>query len=696
MTDLAPGHTPAAGEFHHLRDLLARAADGLAQALHLGDRDLDWWSRSLGLSIGSPHDLARVGLVLRLAGCGSDLLPPEVDRWPLPPALGPLFHRVVIDRARAGEDALGGMILDGAKNLVRRRLGQHFTPPVVADLALAHVLPRGSNPTGAILDPSCGSGSFLLRASTRSDRGTLLGVERSPALACLARANLSHRGHHAHEVLCRDFFDLPLPGPGGRDPVDGLIGNPPYTRQESLGPGKAGLLDACRALVPDLSGRTSLHGLFLVRAGHWLREGARLGLVLFDSWLDVAYGGPIRRFLLERFQVHGVVWSRVERWFPDADVPTCLLLATRTDSPDPERPVVFAGLDLPVAEAVRRAGGPDRLLDALLGGGRCEMATVAEIMPRDLGGGPWGRVARAPDLARRLTEASTRLDRSGLVLRRGLTTGANSFFYLSLRSRGREVSVVEDSTGRTMELESRCLRPLMKSLRGLDSRVVRAEDLPTVVLRVPPGPFPPKVAGYLARGEAEPFPSRSRAVIPAHTTTCSGRRPWYGLPRLPSPSMVLPKRIGRRFFVPVIHGDAVEDQALYGLLVPDSQVDLVAGLLNSSVARFLFEILSYDLTGSISVAELNVHTAQAFPLPGLRHMDPGLAREIAAAFGRLASAPVLDLAHTVETRQAEALDLLTLRAYGVQSREAAKLLDWMYSWLIDVQSRRDLKGSVTL
>lgn len=149
----------------------------------------------------------------------------------------------------------------------RHRYGQHYTKPEIVDLIEAFCIRKHDS---AVLDPSCGGGTFLVRAYNRkrflADQagietnheamlGQLLGIDISNYATHLTMMNLATRDlideRNYPLVAQDDFFDarcgealfqIPMAvGGGGKqmqpiplEPVDAVVGNPPYVRQEEI------------------------------------------------------------------------------------------------------------------------------------------------------------------------------------------------------------------------------------------------------------------------------------------------------------------------------------------------------------------------------------------------------------------------------------------------------------------------------
>ncbi len=57
-----------------------------------------------------------------------------------------------------------------------------------------------------------------------------------------------------------------------------------------------------------------------------------MGIITSNAWLDVDYGHELQRFLLDNFKIIGILESRCEPWFTEADVNTVATIVERCDS----------------------------------------------------------------------------------------------------------------------------------------------------------------------------------------------------------------------------------------------------------------------------------------------------------------------------------------------------------------------------
>jgi len=264
----------------------------------------------------------------------------------------------------------------------RHRLGQHFTGPDPVDLINSFCIRRADT---VVLDPACGSGSFLVRAYYRKRAmddhrrhsqllHELFGADIGLYPAHLATLNLAAREINDEanypRIARTDFFDVvpgrpfcELPdGPHKHSPVmlpplDAIVGNPPYVRQEKVGKEeKEKLSKRVEEAFPGtaLRGRADLHCYFWPHACRFLKEGGYFGFLTSGQWLDVDYGFALQRWILSNFKIVAILESATERWFPDARVKTCITILQRCSDPDKRRAnlVRFVRFEKPLTEII--------------------------------------------------------------------------------------------------------------------------------------------------------------------------------------------------------------------------------------------------------------------------------------------------------------------------------------------------------
>jgi len=224
-------------------------------------------------------------------------------------------------------------------------------------------------------------------------------------------------------------------------------------------------------------------------------------------------------------------------------------------------------------------------------------------------GGRWGGLyLRAPDIYFRVLEkAKDKLVRLSEVaeVRRGVTTGANDFFYLEALphrpvcplcgeahqealtkeeeaaywARGEAppenaLVAVRNGAGWEGYLEAGSLRPIVKSLRELADDPDGVPPLRLFVYREGE-----HASHYLRHGEKIAIPQRPGV---------GARSPWWKLSPLTPPHAIVPAGVDREYlFLPNRRGFLI-DKRLYGLYQTEP---VVARLMNTSFFKLSLEVL---------------------------------------------------------------------------------------------------------
>lgn len=311
-------------------------------------------------------------------------------------AWGKIIHAIDIFKFKEiPTDILGHIFQKLISPEERHKFGQHYTDETIVDVINAFCIRRGDD---VVLDPSCGSGSFLVRAYYRKfqlERGLtnqeilegVYGCDINPFPAHLATLNLAARNIANEEnyprIAHRNFFtvepgktfcELPRAGApyeGRRErekialpTLNAVIGNPPYVRYQDIPKAsdknvireqtREHLLKVTARAWPGLklSGQSDLHVYFWPVAAQFLDDDGWFGFLTSSSWLDAKYGFPLQRWILSHFRLVAVIESVNEPWFEDARVKTAATILQRCDDQDKrDRNLVrFVRLKRPLVE----------------------------------------------------------------------------------------------------------------------------------------------------------------------------------------------------------------------------------------------------------------------------------------------------------------------------------------------------------
>jgi SAM-dependent methyltransferase len=169
--------------------------------------------------------------------------------------------------------------------------GQYFTPrPLVELMADLAELRPGER----VLDPTCGSGTFLMVALSRG--AEVDGIEIDPELVALCRLNLALHGANPRSVRQADFFSQDVDGSW-----DLILANPPF----SVDIRSPEILERFR--LADGKQRAGSDTLFMEAAHARLRPGGRLAVVLPRSILANPSYASLRHWIGQGFVRRAVV-----------------------------------------------------------------------------------------------------------------------------------------------------------------------------------------------------------------------------------------------------------------------------------------------------------------------------------------------------------------------------------------------------
>jgi adenine-specific DNA-methyltransferase len=205
--------------------------------------------------------------------------------------------------------------------------GEVFTRRWVVELILdlAGYVPDRDLAVATALEPSCGSGAFLVPVverlllsarehgrSLEDAHDSLLAFDLLPgnvdSSRLAVRRALASDGVESsladalskRWVRCGDFLlDPPL-----ERSVDFALGNPPYVRLESVPRERS---DAYRRACRTMGGRADVYVGFYEHALRALRDGGVLSFICADRWMRNAYGARLRAMVTEGWAVDVLV-----------------------------------------------------------------------------------------------------------------------------------------------------------------------------------------------------------------------------------------------------------------------------------------------------------------------------------------------------------------------------------------------------
>ena len=262
-----------------------------------------------------------------------------------------------------------------------------------------------------------------------------------------------------------DFFD-PEWMFGITAGFDVVIGNPPYVRQEKI----KDLKPTLKKRYTCYTGAADLYVYFYERGLQLLRPTGIHTFICSNSWLDVNYGAPLQKYVLDTTKGGVICHSEAEREFESADINTIVSLL-RNGTPTPDSKIRFLTFKTFIG-------------DPTIANRRERTRTYVELSQagtreKKYAGDKWGgKYLRAPDIYWTILEkGKDKLVRLGDVaeVRFGIKTGANEFFYLN------------DEQIQEWGIEAEFLKTCHQKSAGMQEHPSRSESVAVQVVYVPCG-----------------------------------------------------------------------------------------------------------------------------------------------------------------------------------------------------------------
>ncbi|MEY8192987.1 type I restriction-modification system subunit M [Peribacillus simplex] len=204
-----------------------------------------------------------------------------------------------------------------------KKAGEFYTPQQVSRI-LAKIVAHGKSDLKNVYDPTCGSGSLLLRVSKETNVRKFYGQELTSTTYNLARMNML-----LHDVSYQNF-DIQnadtLEEPHHKDmKFEAVVANPPYSAKWSA---DAKLLDDERySAYGRLAPKSKADFAFVQHMIHHLDDNGTMAVVLPHGVLfRGAAEGVIRKYLIDDKNYLDAVIGLPANVFFGTSIPTCILV----------------------------------------------------------------------------------------------------------------------------------------------------------------------------------------------------------------------------------------------------------------------------------------------------------------------------------------------------------------------------------
>ncbi|WP_320815617.1 type I restriction-modification system subunit M [Flavobacterium sp.] len=205
-----------------------------------------------------------------------------------------------------------------------KKAGEFYTPQQVSSI-LAQLVTVGKDKLKSVYDPTCGSGSLLLRVAKEvKDVSFFYGQEMNPTTYNLCRMNMiMHNVHYKRfDIKNEDTLERPQ---HYDIRFEAIVANPPFSANWSASP--LFMNDDRFSSYGKLAPSSKADFAFLQHMVHQLDENGTMAIVLPHGVLfRGAAEGHIRKYLIEDKNYLDAVIGLPANIFYGTSIPTCILV----------------------------------------------------------------------------------------------------------------------------------------------------------------------------------------------------------------------------------------------------------------------------------------------------------------------------------------------------------------------------------
>ena len=205
-----------------------------------------------------------------------------------------------------------------------KKAGEFYTPQEVS-MILSKIVTVGKDKLKSVYDPTCGSGSLLLRVAKEVDSvGGFYGQESVPTTYNLCRMNMIMHNVHYRKFDIKNEDTLEQPQHTDLR-FEAVVANPPFSAKWSSDPLK--MNDDRFASYGRLAPSTKADFAFLQHMAHQLDDHGTLACVLPHGVLfRGAAEGHIRQYLINESNILDAVIGLPANIFYGTSIPTCIIV----------------------------------------------------------------------------------------------------------------------------------------------------------------------------------------------------------------------------------------------------------------------------------------------------------------------------------------------------------------------------------
>ena len=204
-----------------------------------------------------------------------------------------------------------------------KKAGEFYTPQEVSQI-LAEIVTIGHTRLRNVYDPTCGSGSLLIRAAHTGRAYEIFGQEKNPTTYNLCRMNMLLHGIKFSNFQIENGDTLEADAFGDTQ-FDAVVANPPFSAEWSAADKFNN--DDRFSRAGRLAPRKTADYAFILHMLYHLVDGGTMACVVPHGVLFRGNAeGVIRRFLIEKKNCIDAIIGLPANIFYGTSIPTCILV----------------------------------------------------------------------------------------------------------------------------------------------------------------------------------------------------------------------------------------------------------------------------------------------------------------------------------------------------------------------------------
>ena len=204
-----------------------------------------------------------------------------------------------------------------------KKAGEFYTPQEVSQI-LAEIVTTGKTRLRDVYDPTCGSGSLLIRAAHTGRAYEIFGQEKNPTTYNLCRMNMLLHGIKFSNFQIENGDTLEADAFGDTQ-FDAVVANPPFSAEWSAADKFNN--DDRFSRAGRLAPRKTADYAFILHMLYHLVDGGTMACVVPHGVLFRGNAeGVIRRFLIEKKNYVDAIIGLPANIFYGTSIPTCILV----------------------------------------------------------------------------------------------------------------------------------------------------------------------------------------------------------------------------------------------------------------------------------------------------------------------------------------------------------------------------------